>query len=169
MENINGGQEIKSLPGYAVDTEGHVYSRRPINGKGCLAKEWRAVKPLLCSNGRYLQIGAFKKKYLVHRLVAEEFIGRCPSGQEVSHKNGNSHDNRLCNLEYATHELNEKQKIGHGTSSASERNGMAKLSAIDVINIRKAILERRETATSLAKRYGVSDSTISLIRHGKRW
>lgn len=42
----------------------------------------------------------------VHRLVMLAFVGECPIGMEVHHKNHIKYDNRLENLEYITHQQN---------------------------------------------------------------
>lgn len=39
----------------------------------------------------------------IHKLVAEAFLGACPDGHDVDHKNSNKFDNHWKNLEYVTH------------------------------------------------------------------
>lgn len=51
----------------------------------------------------------------IHSMVAEAFIGPCPSGQEVRHKNGKRDDPRASNLEYGTRSDNVRDAIKHGT------------------------------------------------------
>src|SRR5687767_12601092 len=53
----------------------------------------------LCMHGK-------PKLHSIHRLVAGAFIGPCPDGHEVNHKNGVRTDNRLENLEYVTRKQN---------------------------------------------------------------
>lgn len=171
MEYIEDLRPISGLSGYAVNKMGSVFSCRPVNGKGALTGTWRKLKPLLCSKGRYLQFGADGRKMLIHRAVAETFLGPCPAGMEVSHKNGNSHDNRIENLEYLPHRANERMKRIHGTSPWGDRNGAAKLTQAQVEEIRCASHKdkARGAARRIAARYGVSEATVSMIRNGKRW
>lgn len=109
-----------------------------------------------------------RKKRMIHRVVSEAFIGPIPAGMEVAHINGNSHDNRAANLQYVSHIENERMKVRHGTSGRGEGNAQAKLSVDDVTRIR-SVPVRRGTAKELATRFGVSESTVSMIRAGKRW
>jgi len=52
---------------------------------------------------------------------------------------------------------------GHGV--AGQRNGQAKLTDVQIAEIRVSPLKQQQ----LADRYGVSRSLISMIRSGKRW
>lgn len=48
------------------------------------------------------------KKYKVHRLVAIKYLGQ--SDKQVHHKNNIKTDNRLMNLEFVTHNINDFKK-----------------------------------------------------------
>ena len=50
-------------------------------------------------------------RFLVHRLVAAAFIGPCPAGKEVHHKNGLKHDNQRSNLELWTKSQPPGQRV----------------------------------------------------------
>ena len=52
-----------------------------------------------------------KKDVYVHRLVAEAFIGPCPVGHQVHHKDGNGLNNHITNLKYVTDAENKRESF----------------------------------------------------------
>ena len=54
-------------------------------------------------NNHYIRV-SFRRwhRRFMHVVVAEAFIGPCPFGKSINHKNGNKMDNRIENLEYIT-------------------------------------------------------------------
>lgn len=58
---------------------------------------------------------------LVHRLVAEAFIGPCPEGMEVCHNDGNASHNHVSNLRWDTHLENVQDTLRHGNNSRRVR------------------------------------------------
>lgn len=105
---------------YRVDEDGAVWSYRM----------GRYVKPT-CGGGYYdyyyvsLQDSG-TGMVSVHKLVARKYIGVCPEGKEVSHKDGNKMNNHWTNLEYLTHAENiaksfrEHGRINHWTGKKRE-------------------------------------------------
>ena len=87
---------------------------------------------------------------------------------EVEHICGN----HLCmnpqHLAWATHKDNCARRTDHGTQLIGEKHNMVKLTEGQVWDIRHAA-PVRGIGRELAKYYGVSPSTISLIRKGKLW
>ena len=51
------------------------------------------------------------KRFTVHSLVAQEFIGDYPEGLVINHIDENKANNRVENLEYVT----QKENVNHGT------------------------------------------------------
>lgn len=100
------------------------------------------------------------KNYRVHRLVLAAFVGPCPEGKECSHKDGNKLNNHVSNLEWATRLENARMRQVHGTQ-------YCKLSKAKVEYIRKNF--DKFGAKQLAKRLGVSKSTINLAVNGTTW
>lgn len=108
------------------------------------------------------------KSCSVHLLVLETFKGPRPDGQVGRHLNGDKHDNVLSNLDYGTQQDNLDDARIHGTLLFGEKNPQAKLTQTDVISILHS-LENGEKGVHLAKKYNVTQSAISIIKHGKRW
>ncbi len=108
------------------------------------------------------------KTYSVARLVLTAFIGPCPEGMEGAHLNGDRGDNRIENLSWVTHTVNESHKSLHGTRLFGSRICNSKLTEAQVEDI-IARLRSGERGTALAKEYGVADSSISSIGLGQTW
>ena len=90
-----------------VGSNGHTYvsdrgrmrrgTRGPIT-KGGISKDGRGNE--YCRY--FMAINGERRQHPVHRLVLATFVGPCPVGCLVYHRNGNSKDNRLDNLGYVT-------------------------------------------------------------------
>ena len=85
---------------YSVDREGNVYSKgrilKPFNNNG-----YKRIK---------LNIEGVRRAYLVHRLVAEAYLGA--SDLCVDHIDNNKANNNLSNLQYLTvaENINKERK-----------------------------------------------------------
>lgn len=135
---------------YRVSSEGRVYS----------VKSDLMLKPGTGPAGYpTVVLGRAGKSQYVHRLVAEAFLGACPEGQEVCHKDGDRSNPRLANLRYGTRSSNNRDILDHGKR---------KVTRAEVQDI-KARLARRETGRSIAKLYGLSESMVSAIKHGHHY
>jgi hypothetical protein len=104
---------------------------------------------------------------LVHRLVAEAFLGPCPEGQEVNHRNGFKVDNRPVNLEYVTRSANLLHRASGGVGRGVD-NASARLTEQTVHAIR-----RRHAAGEgykrLAAAYGVTWGTVRAVVKRRTW
>jgi hypothetical protein len=159
---------------YEVSDFGRVRSLdrdvRYVNGR---TQPWqgRLLKPSLASGGypsvELCQNGSGKTT-AVHSIVAAAFLGPRPPDKQVAHRDGNKENPRLSNLRYATPTENHADKVIHGKTAHGERNGLAKLTAVDVIAIRVR-LKAGEPGISIAKDFGVTPANISQIRLRHTW
>lgn len=127
------------------------------------------------ANRRYSRVkltrNGIRKEYLVHRLVAAAFIGPCPEGYEVNHKNGDSHDNRVFNLEYATRQenaLHSVNELNRWPDNQGEKHGMAKVNADQVREIRR-LSSVGVSSSEIAKRFGISQHNVGNICARRSW
>lgn len=106
----------------------------------------------------------------VHRLVAAAFIGPCPAGKEVNHRDGDRQKNTPGNIEYVTRSENHLHAYANlgKTRAAGERNGHATITDDTVRAIRK-LREVRATTREIMRQTGASKSAIDHILAGRSW
>lgn len=123
----------KGVPGledrYEVSTLGRVRSL-PIESKfGCRVKKYAGcILRLHYDKAGYLTVSLNlghdkKKRYFVHRLVADAFIPRIIGKNIVNHKNGVRDDNRVENIEWCTtseNNLHAYRVLGRKSPSAGK-------------------------------------------------
>lgn len=105
----------------------------------------------------------------VHVLVLRAFCGEPPfQGAHGAHNDGDPSNCRLDNLRWATPIENQADVDRHGRRCRGEEVYGAVLTEDQVREIRRRI-EAGERNPPIANDFGVSISTIHLIRHGKIW
>lgn len=131
---------IKGYPGYYISKRGILFTsikRVGVKGKGegrkgtttVISNTWGKKYVSLKSNG-YLQCTLFRKRFYIHRLVYEAWIGNIPNGYDIDHINGIKTDNRVSNLRAVSRSENLKHNYELGfkgsnyihTFSDKERN-----------------------------------------------
>jgi len=159
---------IPSFPRYEVSNIGRIRSIRT-----------KQLTKLIKNNHGYMRFKAtitettrkYKKFFLVHRCVAEAFLGPAPSPKhEVNHMNKKRDDNRVTNLEWVTKSQNgiHRARFKFYKEYARPKKNAAKLSRTDVMDI-KLSLVKGLTVRQLAKKFRVTSSTIYKIKHGHSW
>jgi hypothetical protein len=169
---------IPSAPGYEASNMGRVRSldrvvpvaatNSDIMQRSAHTKR-RKGRVLSFAINRYVNARVAGRTRLVHRLVAEAFIGPCPEGHIVCHGPGGALDNRLENISYGTHSKNcGEDKRRDGTVSRGERNGSSRLIEAQVIEVKRRTLAG-ESRASISRSFGVTPEAISNIATGHTW
>ncbi len=108
---------------YEVSSEGRIRRCAPGHRQGVgRGRVGYILRPSVSRFGYYrIELLQFGRRYklLVHRLVAEAFLGPRPEHLEVNHKNGNKLDNRPDNLEYVT----RSQNMLHAFATGLKKRG----------------------------------------------
>lgn len=155
---------------YEISSSGRVRRvgkcRGSVVGRILTIKTWNGYSHVDLSRGD------MKKRHLVHRLVAQAFLGSPPHPTAVvNHKNFNRLDNRVKNLEWTSYLGNSQHAVMNGRVGGrpmpGDQNPRAKLTQQQVAEIRA--LRGIVGARKLAERYGVSRSAIQFIHQGKHW
>jgi hypothetical protein len=117
----------------------------------------RRQYPCITQNGKQLRI---------NRIVCAHFHG-APSSErlEAAHRCGNKACINYRHLYWATPKQNSDDRLIHGTANRGTRNGRAKLTIQQVLQIRKTVGSPKD----IAPLYGVSHQSISNIRNGYSW
>jgi hypothetical protein len=114
-------------------------------------------------------VGQKTKTARVHKLVANAFLGPPPFvGALVAHNDGDTSNCRIDNLRWASGLENQRDRQRHGTRVCGSAVEGAKLVEADIPVIRSRIASG-ERYPSIARDFGVSISTISLIKKNKTW
>jgi len=159
-------KDIKGHEGrYQVSNYGNVKSYYK-NGK--ILK----MKPFSDSQG-YKRVELKDKGHMVHRLVASAFLGDIPEGHEVNHLDCNTGNNNLDNLEICTPSENMKHAYKMGVvkipDNSGGKNGMAKLTKKDVLQIRE-MYDNKVSAKEIHKLFpNIKLPTIYTIGCRRSW
>lgn len=148
----------KAIPGYEnylIGTDSSVWSTRTSVPKN--------IKPQLQNSGYYYvtlynQFG--QKKYLIHRLVAEVFIGK--SDLCINHKDENKLNNNLDNLEYCTYEYNNNY------GSHNIKVGISHKKAIRQLSLDGSLIKRWDSAIDAERGLNIQSRNIVKVLKGQR-
>ena len=118
---------IKDFPGYEVSNLGNV--RSFYNNRYGIKSDFRILKGSVDKSTGYLKVSLWKNgkgaTKSVHRLVADAFLDKCESKNDVNHIDGNKLNNCISNLEFATRNENMKHAYSTGLVTPTDKNGRA--------------------------------------------
>jgi len=149
-----------------------------INNFGSIKKGY-TLKKATKNHAGYLSVGLWKegkiKGYRINRLVAETFIDNPNKYPCVCHKDGNKLNNKVSNLYWGTHKMNEVDKKKHGTwlgngQRKGSNNPSSKLNDMQVRVIKHILnIPGHMLQNDLSRIFKVSPTHISGIKTGKFW
>lgn len=146
-------------------------------------KKHKLMKPFISKKTGYYQIdlckNGCKKRYSIHRLVAETFILNSNNLPQVNHKNEIKIDNRVENLEWCTHKYNSnygtiKQRIGLKSSqrkhSEEAKQKISKALSKPIIQYSKdnTFIKEWNSAYEVKRNLGITVSNINDCCNNKR-
>lgn len=108
----------------------------------------------------------------VSRIICEVLHGPAPTTKhEAAHNCGKGHEGCVNphHLRWATSKENDADKVRHGTIMRGEAVPASKLTAQQVLEIRDIWSKDAPSQRVLAKEFGVSQTTISVIVRRKNW
>lgn len=148
--------------------------KRTSGGKGVRAG--RIISQRTGKNGYVyitLSVDGVASTRLVHRIVAESFIGPCPDGMETDHKNHRRDDNRPENLCWKTHKKNCQRRLpspnarslsGEDSKNSKLTNAQARL-VLACAKMRICF----GWQSFVARIWGVKSQTVCHIANGRSW
>ena len=142
-----------------------------VNDIGCL----RVLPEVLKANSNdYLQVFYKNKNIKLCRLIALEKYGdNAMKGLETHHDCHNPFCINPDHLSYGTHKKNMQDKVKAGRAYTGEhkgeKGGLAKLTDLEVKEIKKLLRQKKLTNREIAQKFGVSDSCIAHIKSGRCW
>lgn len=161
---------IEEYPEYEISTYGRVRSKdrdcidswnRHYYLKGKLIKlEYQTGKDNYTQIMVSIQKDKKKHRVIVARLVAKTFIDNPNNFSQINHKDENSLNNNVDNLEWCTAKYNINYK------GCIKRRSKSKNRAIDVFES-DILIETLESGIKTAKKYHISRGTLSEYLHGR--
>jgi hypothetical protein len=159
---------VPGYPGYFASQSGDVWSCRVFRGSSAL----RRLVASMDGQSKYLTVKLCttnRKNVGIHRAVLLAHVGLPPAGKALAcHCNGCKTDNRLSNLRWDSVKANAHDMLKHGTQKVGESAARAKLSETQVYECAR-LKSEGVAQCEMARRFGVSVTTISDIFVGRTW
>ncbi len=149
---------------YEVSDQGRI---RSLDREVVQRRKGKILAPGRSSNGYPSVVMGQRDSRTVHAVVATAFLGPCPKGQQVRHKDGNRSNAALSNLTYGTPVENRADADRHQTSVRGSEYRTAKLTE-KTARVVKA-LKGKVSQSKLAKRFKVSPAAIQAVHDGRTW
>ena len=157
---------------YQVSNFGRVRSLwRKVNKTDSIIKKEIILKPLKTKSYLFVNLwlnGKNKQQY-IHRLVATHFLQNTENKKEVNHIDGNKHNNKVNNLEWASPKENMHHAIKNKLiNNSGESNVTSKLKEKDVLEIRE-MFKNGVSRKYISEKYKITYSYVFRIGKKLMW
>ena len=155
---LNNFPSIIKIKDYLIYSTGQIYS---------LSRK-RFIAQSNDKNGYKLvtmkKLGVSKNgQYRAHRIVAEAFLGQCPEGYQVNHKDGDKANNDISNLEYMTC----RQNIIHARNIGLSKMGRLHHNTKPII-LKKGNEVKKVYGCEELKKLGFHPPSVHRVARGER-
>lgn len=164
-------RSIPGFPGYRVGDDGSVWSQWAKGVRPKRLGEWWRLKTKVAKSGHlWVTLYPGPRRWLVHQLVLEIFVGPRPPELVARHfPDRDPANNAVGNLSWATQKVNVGDKVAHGTETKGSRHGCAKLTEEKVASIRADYATGRFTMQELGAKHGIGKSAVHFIVKRQTW
>lgn len=152
---------------YEVSSLGRVRSVPRWVRNGNTGRKWvkgRILAVKAVKRSGYPQLRIARSTKMLHRLVADAFLGPCPPGLVVRHLDGNPANNLPSNLAYGTVSENMFDQVRHGTHANASKTHCPKGHEYTPENTRMT-----PKGTRFCRKCGYAASTAWRERNPERW
>jgi hypothetical protein len=150
-------EDWKPIPGYEKDYEVSSNGRIRNVNTGHILRPSDNRTGYLCVT---LVIGGKKHYEYVHRLVARAFVPNPDNLPQINHKDENSYNNSIDNLEWCTPKYNSN----YGTASLRKVHGER---SVYCMTINGFVLHHFKSAADAGRKTGIGDNKISECCRGE--
>jgi hypothetical protein len=160
---------------YLINIKGDVKTKGTTSIKTGRKPSGNILKKVISNSGYYTTAlrreEQNQKNFLVHRLIAIQFIPNPENKPCVNHKDSNRLNNDISNLEWCTHSENNSHahKSGGQKKYIGEKHSQSILTENDVLEIRRDYSKRINTMPMLANKYNVTRGAIQGVLLRKSW
>lgn len=156
---------------YEVSSRGKLRRIGPWKWRGkTISPPPRIHSDKLCAD--YVTVAVTKdgkrRSRILHRLVAESFLGPIPEGKEVNHIDGDRTNNRPSNLEYVTPQENADHAVRLGLRQWGDRVKTSSITNIDASEI-KWLIQKGIPQKEIENIYKPSKWCLKHMISGRSW
>lgn len=147
---------------YLINKKGHIFYADGIRkNTTIISSGYEAVNIVLPTGER--------RNFLVHRLMAENFIDNIPSKMVINHIDGNKLNNTIENLEITSYSGNMQHAVSHELFPSGEKCYNSKYTNEQIHELCRLMETGKYSISQLSDMTGIGKNRISQIRRREKW